>query len=185
MIQMTQTARQLPPAETAREERTAALTRMTREYGDSLLRLCCLYIGEITAAEDALQETFLSAFRHYDEFRHECSEKTWLTGIAVNVCRSYWRREKRRMAFWQPIPEGDGTEQCPDPAAEVIYDDTVLREIHALKPAYREVILMFYYQEMSAKEIASALGISESAVTVRLSRGRDKLKEKLKIWYYD
>ena len=156
---------------------------MVTQYGDSLLRLCCLYTGELSSAEDALQETFLNAFRHIKNFRGDCSEKTWLTGIAVNVCRSYLRREKQRLGHLQLVSGEDETEQIPDRAAEIVYDDTVLREIHALKPKYREVILMYYYQEMTAGEIARALGLSESAVTVRLTRARQQLKVRLQDWY--
>ena len=163
-----------------------AIETMIETYGDSLLRLCCLYMGNLPAAEDALQETYLNAFRHYETFRHECSEKTWLTGIAVNVCRSALRREKLRGLHFVPLSDGMDEERIPDDtAAEVICDDTVLQEIHRLSPKYREVILMYYYQEMKAKEIAAALDISESAVTVRLTRAREQLKKKLSDWYYD
>ncbi|MEA4986879.1 MAG: sigma-70 region 4 domain-containing protein, partial [Anaerovorax sp.] len=66
-----------------------------------------------------------------------------------------------------------------------IKDDTVLNEISKLKPKYREVILLFYYQELKVKEIVAALNITESAVTVRLSRAREQLKKSLKGWYFD
>lgn len=161
------------------------IERMVEQYGDCLLRLCCLYTGNLQNAEDALQETFIKAFQNMDKFRHECSEKTWLTGIAINICRSYLRQEKIRIGHIQPMHDNSDTEQLSDSGAEIIYDDTVLREIHRLKPKYREVILMYYYQEMKSKEIAEALKISESAVTVRLSRAREQLKIKLKDWYYD
>lgn len=173
------------PHESNQQETNYAgeIERMVEQYGDSLLRLCCLYTGNLSGAEDALQETFLKAFRNLGKFRHDCSEKTWLTGIAINVCRSYLRQEKLRTGHLQPLPDGADAEQLADSAAELIYDDTVLREIHRLKPKYREVILMYYYQEMKAKEIAAALGISESAVTVRLSRAREQLKVRLQDWY--
>ncbi len=165
------------------QSKSERIERMVAQYGDGVLRLCCLYMGDLSSAEDAWQETFLNAFRHLDGFRQECSEKTWLTGIAVNVCRSSLRSEKRRLGHLQMLPEGEEAETLPDPAAEMLYDDTILREIHALKPKYREVILMYYYQEMTAKEIAAALGLSESAVTVRLTRARAQLKVKLQDWY--
>ena len=161
------------------------IERMVEQYGDCLLRLCCIYTGNLQSAEDALQETFIKAFQNIDKFRHQCSEKTWLTTIAINVCRSCIRQEKIQTGHIQLMPDGTDSEQFADSASEIIYDDTVLREIHRLKPKYREVILMYYYQEMKSKEIASALGISESAVTVRLSRAREQLKTKLKDWYYD
>lgn len=162
------------------------MERIVNEYGDSLLRMCCLYMGNLQSAEDAVQETYIRAFRGIDKFRHQCSEKTWLTGIAINVCRSALRSEKARLKYiFIPKDELDLERIPQDDAAEIIHDDTVLREIYQLKPKYKEVILMYYYQELKVKEIAEALGISESAVTVRLSRARGQLKLKLKEWYYD
>ena len=71
-------------------------------------------------------------------------------------------------------------------AQEAVFrDDTVILAIYQLKPKYREVVLLFYYQELKVKEIAGILGISESAVTVRLTRAREQLKGKLERWYLD
>ena len=70
------------------------------QYGDALLKVCIVYLTDYGLAEDAVQDTFLNAWRFMDRFegRNGCSEKTWLTSIAVNVCRSY-RRTK-----WFQIP---------------------------------------------------------------------------------
>ena len=68
-----------------REER---LTHMVEQYQSSLLTLCYAYLHERELAEDAVQETFLKAYKALDSFRGECKEKTWLTSIAINVCRS-------------------------------------------------------------------------------------------------
>lgn len=61
------------------------LTRLMREHGDAIFRMCCLHLKDVQLAEDAAQETFLKAYRHLGSFRRDCSEKTWLTGIAINV----------------------------------------------------------------------------------------------------
>ena len=68
-----------------REER---LTHMVEQYQSSLLTLCYAYLHERELAEDAVQETFLKAYKALDSVRGECKEKTWLTSIAINVCRS-------------------------------------------------------------------------------------------------
>ena len=60
-------------------------------YGDAILRLCILYLGDRQLAEDAFQETFLKAWEKWDGFRGESSVKTWLTRIAVNTCRDMLR----------------------------------------------------------------------------------------------
>ena len=64
-------------------------------------------------------------------------------------------------------------------------DDTLLREIMNLKPKYKEVILLFYYQDMKISEIARVLDAPESTVSVRLKRAREQLKKRLEGWYAD
>ena len=71
--------------------RGAALTRMVGAYQQPLLTLCYAYLHDRQLAEDAVQETFLRAYRALDTFRGESSERPWMTAIAVNVCRSMRR----------------------------------------------------------------------------------------------
>jgi len=70
-------------------ENQAELTRMMQTYGTQLLRLCTLYLKDRMLAEDAVQETFVRAWRA--DFRQECSEKTFLTRIAINICKNHLR----------------------------------------------------------------------------------------------
>lgn len=150
--------------------------RLLDSFGRELLRTCFAYLEDEALAEDALQETFLRAWRAWDRFEGQCSEKTWLTGIAMNVCRSMLR--KKRPIFLADLPE------CADTAPEPS-DGTVLRAIHGLKPKYREVVLLYYYQELSQREIAQALHLSVPNVSARLCRGREMLRKALKGWYFD
>ena len=72
------------------------------------------------------------------------------------------------------------------PAGENVVDDnTLLLDVMKLSSKYKEVILLYYYQDMKIPEIAEALQIPESTVSVRLKRGREKLKINLKGRFYD
>lgn len=77
------------------------INRMIQTYEKDLLRLCCTYLKDVSLAEDAVQETFLKAYKHLHAFRGESSEKTWLIRIAINACRDVqrtnWFRNLPRM----------------------------------------------------------------------------------------
>jgi RNA polymerase sigma-70 factor (ECF subfamily) len=166
---------------TANKDDVLDMDRLLEQYGNSLLRLCFLYLKDAHLAEDAVQDTLIKAYESYVRFRGDCSEKTWLTSIAVNICKNYmrsawWRRIDAEKAL-ESIP---ATEEMDDPQ-----DETLLLEVMKLSSKYKEVILMFYYQEMRIKEISQALNIPEGTVAVRLKRARELLKNKLKGWYYN
>ena len=151
------------------------LEEAIRAHGDSLLRLCFLYLRDRQLAEDAVQEAFLKAYRALPTFRGDSSAKTWLTRIAVNVCKSALHRER-------PLPLSD----APEGSYEAQFrDDTVLQAVCALPQKLREVVLLYYFQELSTPEIARMLHLPRNVITARLSRARAQLKTDLKGWYFD
>lgn len=159
------------------------MEKLINLYGDELLKLCFLYLHDLQLAEDAVQETYIRIFQNYDRFLGKSAEKTWITRIAINVCKDYLRSPWKQKVFYGGIePEYGKEAETMEPE---IRDDIVIRAICGLKPKYREVVLLFYYQELKTSEIAEILGISVSAVTVRLTRAREQLREKLKGWYFD
>ncbi len=159
--------------------------RFVELYGDTMLRLCFLYLKDIQLAEDAVQDTFVRVYKNYKNFDGDCHEKTWLTRIAINVCKNYLR-SSWRWAWWERFDEAAILDKIPIHGSDdLIYDDTLVLEIMKLPPKYKEVILLFYYQELKIREISDALQIPESTASIRLKRAREKLKLKLKGWYYD
>ena len=161
--------------------REEELERIMDEHGDSLLRMCCLYLKDIHLAEDAVQETFLKAYRSMDSFRGDSAEKTWLTRIAINTCmdvkRTPWQRFIDRHKPPEDIPGGTFEQQMGD--------DTVSRAVMALPQKYRLAVLLHYYEGLPVKDIAQVLSLPVSTVTTHLSRGRERLRDTLKGWYFD
>ncbi|MDO4355433.1 MAG: RNA polymerase sigma factor [Clostridia bacterium] len=157
-----------------------AFDQLIELYGNRLTRMCFLYLRDYALAEDAVQETFLRAYRSYSSFRQNSSVQTWLTRIAINVChnirRTHWFRLRNSPSL-EDVPLA--VEPC-EPR-----DDTVLQQVMALPPKCREVILLHYYQGFKIAEIAEMLSVSESAVGTRLKRARDKLRPQLEGWYFD
>lgn len=161
---------------------TKEMERIISCYKDRLLRLCFLYLKDVSLAEDALQDTFLKVYKCYGAFRGEASEKTWITQIAMNVCKNYrkgfWFRRTASSEVLDTIPAVDDTEEIRDYRK-------VTEEVMNLPAKYREVVLLYYYQSIKTPEIARMLSMPESTVAVRLKRAREQLKKKLKGWYYD
>lgn len=161
------------------EMREARLEAWIDAYGDGLLRLCFVQLGDYALAEDAVQEAFIRAWRRYDGFERRSSEKTWLTAIALNVCRDMRRRAKRADTV--------SLEDVPEPAADgdPLPDGTVFRAVRALPPPLREVLLMHELQGMKLREIAEARRLPLATVSARLRRAKQRLRRELEGWYFD
>lgn len=146
-------------------------------YGDGILRLCILYLGDRHLAEDAFQETFIKAWKKWDGFRGESSVKTWLTRIALNTCRdllrSGWFRTMRRS---QPVETLFDRATGEDIQEEFAVRDALMR----LPGLYREVVLLHCDQGLKIMEIAKALGLSQNTVSTRLRRARALMEKELK-----
>ena len=136
---------------------------------------CYIQLQDQSLAEDAVQETFLKAYRNWASFRGECSEKTWLTRIAINTCRDMqrggWFRHTARKITPEMLP------LAAAPVAEDRLDLTMA--VMNLPVKFRETIMLYYYQDMDTKEIGEALGIAQSSVSNRLRKGRELLRKVL------
>ena len=165
----------------SQESGRSELERLMEQYGSSLLRTCALYLKDADLAQDAVQETFIRAYRHLYNFRGESSEKTWLTSIAINVSRdmlkSAWFRHNSRTTDIDSLPEKS--------ADFVFPDNSVLTEVMRLPAKYREVIVLRYYEGLRLKEVASVLGLSDGRVRSRLNKANELLRDRLKEWYYN
>ena len=148
---------------------------MIARYGDGILRLCLVYLGDRQLAEDAFQETFVKAWRKRDAFRGESCEKTWLSQIAVNTCR-----DMLRSGWFRMMKRSEPVERLFDLAAPQRDVDFSVRDaVLSLPGKYREVIVLYYDQEMKLREIAELLGLPVNSVSTRLRRARALLKAKL------
>ena len=148
------------------------LERMVELYQLPLLRLCYAYLHDEELAKDAVQETFIKAYRNLDQFDRRSSEKTWLNRIAINtckdVCRSGWFRHVDRRITPDMLPE---TEIRPEEK-----DENLTVAILELPVKLREVALLCWLQGFTYLEAAEALGISHQAVSSRLNHARRKLR---------
>ena len=155
---------------------TAAFTAAAEQYQDMVYRIALSHLGNVQDAEDAVQEVFLKLHRQNTSPAGD-SLRFWLIRVTINHCRdilrSPWRKRRVSMTELseQQAPVFDRMEQ-----RELF--DTVM----ALPEKYRTVLYLFYYEELSIREISELLKVSQSSVTTRLTRARMTLKEKLEVW---
>ena len=161
------------------EQRQLRLTRLMQTHGNSVLRVCFLYLHDRDLAQDAAQTTFLNVWKALDSLRDDEHCRPWLMRIAVNTCRSVLRsRQYRQYAAHcnlDSIPEPGVCDQYPD--------HTVLNAVQGLPDKYREVVVMHYYQGLTTLETAQALRLPHATVRTRLHRARHMLEPLLKGWY--
>lgn len=159
------------------------LERLMKEYGDSLLRTCYLYLKDYHLAEDAVQETFLKAAHSYGDLKKQSSEKSWLVRIAINNCknlmRTAWFRTNRRGLPNEEIAVSDKNFDY------LVEHSALVGAVSLLSRADREVILLYYYQGLTVKEVARIINKSENTTAQRLKRARARLKKQLLEAGYD
>lgn len=161
------------PGPDSAQDQNQTFERLVNQYQTSLLRTCYLYLRDQAQAEDAAQETFFKAYRNLSAFRGESSEKTWLMKIAINTChdmrKSSWFRHVDRRVTPEMLPEANV------PFEE--YEEDLMVDVMNLPSKLREVVLLYYYQNMDTNEIAETIGITRSSVSGRLQRARKKLRD--------
>ena len=151
------------------------IERLMDTYGDAVFRMCFLYLKDYHLAEDAAQETFIKAMHSYGSFRAEAAEKTWLTKIAINCCKNIMRSNWFRLST-NELKE-DTAAQGRDILEQLNEYDSMAGAILKLNGGDRQMILLYYYQELSMKEIAIIIGKSENTVIQRVNRARRRLKK--------
>lgn len=161
------------PDNTAEE----TISQMIHAYEKDLLRLCCVYLKDVALAEDAVQETFLKAYRSLSTFRGDCSPRTWLVRIAINVCKDISRTAWFRMA--RNAIELDRL-QIAQPEGYHELRSELVAEVMNLPRVCREVVLLHYYEGFNQSEIAQTLHVSNTTVHRRLEKAYSLLKHVLK-----
>ena len=153
-----------------------AFLKAVEVYQSMVYRMALHYFGNSYDAEDAMQEVFLRLYRQEKAFENEEHLRHWLMRVTVNHCKdvlkSPWR--KRRV---------DYDALAVEPVFDRVEQRELYREVMALPEKYRTVLNLYYYEELSTKEIAELLDLQQTAVTTRLSRARNLLKNRLgEVW---
>lgn len=168
----------------AKEGNREAFGRLYAEVGRSVYFNCLKLIGSAQEAQDAVQDTFMTALLKLGELREPENFSAWVNRIAINKCRAYFRKP--------------AAEELTDEALEVIPDEGLIPEEYAADVQKRRVIMqiidreltaeqrrsviLYYFDSLSVEEIAQIMECPSGTVTSRLSAARKKIKEAVLIY---
>lgn len=148
-------------------------------YGDMVYRLAVSQVRNRTDADDVFQEVFVRLVRHVQDLQDMEHAKAWLIRVTINCTKKHFGLYRNKNVF--PIEE---TEEIPKreegfAQAEKKIDNPVMQAVSKLPPKYRGCVHLFYFEELSVKEIAKMTGQKEATVKSQLHRAREMLKEML------
>lgn len=165
----------------------AAFERLVRESGGRLLAVARRMLRQEEAAQDAVQEAFLSAFKALPKFDGNSKVTTWLHRILVNVClmrlRTQHRRPERSIEAMLPNYAEDGhftaaPSRWKEASTEAEETSDLVRQAMAELPEqYREVLVLRDVSELDTAQTAAFLGTTENNVKTRLHRARQALRQ--------
>lgn len=164
-----------PPNNLNRDDK---LKFLMEGYGNDVIRLAYSILKHRQLAEDVAQEVFIKCYKNLDNFRNESSYKTWIFRITINSCKDV----KKSWHYRNIVINDFFTNFKKDDAAfeEKPFNEEnefLSHQIMKLPNNFREVIILFYYHDLSIEEIADLLNCKPNTIKSRLHRGRLKLKE--------
>jgi len=157
-----------------RRERWAQQQLYEMHY-PQLMGICLRYAIDEHEALDILHEGFLKIFRYIGKYEPGTSLQAWLRRIMVNTAIDYYRKKVRRRT--EDISEVHQVESNMPGAVDELSEQEILAAVRQLTPAYRMVFNMYVVEGFSHREIAEALGITESSSRSNLVKARNRLKE--------
>ena len=172
---------ELPAARRGSHE---AYGRIVRACQNTVTAIALAITGDVQASEDIAQEAFLSAWQQLDRLRNSASFLPWLRQITRNLARDWLRGQAQRPLSGKAaeIAIGMAADPSPEPADRLLRGEAEAAAediISALPEDSREVLLLFYREGQSSRQVAALLGLSDEAVRKRLSRARASVREDL------
>jgi RNA polymerase sigma-70 factor, ECF subfamily len=157
--------------------------RWLHEYGGAVLKVARAYTLTAEDCQDLAQEILLQVWRSLPQFQGRASASTWVYRVALNTALGWHRKEGRRRARQQPLLEPEDLPVAGLDSAEQLQQREVVERLYATirqLPKADAALVLLYLDDLSYREMAEVLGISESNVGVKLNRAKKALGELMK-----
>ncbi|MGE8207492.1 sigma-70 family RNA polymerase sigma factor [Heyndrickxia sp. NPDC080065] len=158
------------------------IDEIMKRYGKEILQLVYSYVNNKTIAEDLTQDIFVKCYKNLHTYNRKSKFRTWLWRIAINHCKDHLRSwysknvvptEDKSVENWTP------KETVEQAVIQKDEDQRLVSAVMSLPLKNREVIYLFYFEELSIKEITELIGVKENTIKTRLRRAKKLLKERL------
>lgn len=153
----------------------SAVNDFVKRYYGEIYRYCYYKLSDKWQAEDVTQDIFISFFKHFNSYIHKGKAKNYLYVIAGNLCKNEYKKHKE-VSDWQAEDQIVDTKEVQK---EIVLKVSMEQEISRLPKEFKEVILLYYFQNLKIKEIAEILDINVSLVKYRLSESKKMLKKNI------
>ncbi|WP_249870086.1 sigma-70 family RNA polymerase sigma factor [Oceanobacillus saliphilus] len=164
------------------ENKEQLIDEIMNSYGDQILKLAYSYVHNKVIAEDLTQDIFVKCYKSLHTYKGNSKLKTWLWKIAINHCKDYlksWYNKNVIVLANETNYTGDKQESVEQTVIQSDDDQRLATAVMDLPIKYREVIYLFYFEELQIKEIALVLEAKESTVKTRIRRAKELLKKGL------
>jgi RNA polymerase sigma-70 factor (ECF subfamily) len=155
-----------------------AYAALMSRYRDAFGRYAIHMLGNREDAQEAMQDSFVRAYRALGTCREPDRFGAWLFRILVNRCRTVRRRLQRHRRFGGDLPDDIPSNGARPDAFE--WRDEIARALSRLRPLYREAFLLLYVEELDYGEMARVTGVKEPALRMRVKRASDQLRDLLR-----
>lgn len=153
-----------------------AFTELMEQNMQSMYKTAWVYLKNDMDIADAIQDTILACYENLDTLRNPKYFKTWMTRVLINKCKDIIRKRHYFEDIEMVVLEGELDQQ---------FECCEWKELlNSIEEKYSIVILMHYYDGLSAKEIGKVLGLNTNTVLTRLRRGRQQLRKELEVSEY-
>jgi RNA polymerase sigma-70 factor (ECF subfamily) len=171
----------------ARAGRTTAYEELVRRWAGRITALCHARLKRAHLADELAQETLLRGFRALHSLTDPDRFGPWLCGIALRACLDWLKAKQNAQVPFSVL----GSEYNPDDSVQrrdgTVESDLerdeerrrILDEVEALPEEYRTVILLYYYQDLTYRDLAKLLGVSSATINARLTKARSLLRTRL------
>ncbi len=163
--------------------RTEAYGELVARWAGRITALCHARVGRAVSA-DLAQETLLRGLQELASLIEPQRFGPWLSGIAINVCRDWLKSRQNSQAPFSALgpPAPNRAWAASSPGANLEQQDEVRRlmtEVEALPEECRTVLMLYYYQDLTYRELADVLDVSSATANARLTRARALLRARL------